>query len=182
MKVQEIHELVARLTGIDTPIGGISWNPPEPDVTAARRVLTFLEDRRVLYDPAEIEHVDWSVASVLEIRSFLTQVLADQKRGEELTVNLNTMRKAARMFLTYFPPVEGGHLENLDVDDPSEYAYLDSLQTNPVLNQALGELRAVFSFHIAQIAVKFGIDLEDELAELAYTTNVAFPAFPDEED
>jgi len=31
---------------------------------------------------------------------------------------------------------------------------------------ALGELRAVFGIHIAQLAVKYGIDVEDELAAI----------------
>ena len=31
---------------------------------------------------------------------------------------------------------------------------------------ALGELRAVFGIHIAQLAVKYGIDIEDELASI----------------
>ena len=31
---------------------------------------------------------------------------------------------------------------------------------------ALGELRAVFGIHIGQLAVKYGIDIEDELASI----------------
>jgi hypothetical protein len=33
-----------------------------------------------------------------------------------------------------------------------------------MFNDALGELRAVFGIHIAQLSAKFGIDIEDELA------------------
>jgi hypothetical protein len=42
------QEIAARVTGFSTPVFGVSWSPSEPEVTAARRVVTFLEDRRVL--------------------------------------------------------------------------------------------------------------------------------------
>jgi hypothetical protein len=40
---------------------------------------------------------------------------------------------------------------------------------------ALGELRAVFGVHVAQLSAKFGIDVEDDLASI-------LPAEPDEND
>ncbi len=46
-------EIANRLTGFSTPIGGLSWQPATLDVEVARRVLIFLEDRKVLYDPLE---------------------------------------------------------------------------------------------------------------------------------
>lgn len=48
-------EIANRLAGISTPIGGVSWQPAELELSAARRVVTFLEDRRVLYSPSELE-------------------------------------------------------------------------------------------------------------------------------
>ncbi len=44
-------EIAHRLTGISSPFFGVSWVPPEADVTIAQRVLVFLEDRRVLFAP-----------------------------------------------------------------------------------------------------------------------------------
>lgn len=45
-------EIASRPTGVSSPIFGISWNPSEAEVTTARRVAAFLEDRGVLYQPA----------------------------------------------------------------------------------------------------------------------------------
>ena len=38
-----------RLTGISTPFFGASWNPAELDVDLANELITFLEDRRMLF-------------------------------------------------------------------------------------------------------------------------------------
>ncbi|WP_139165767.1 DUF6650 family protein [Chromobacterium amazonense] len=51
----KFREIISRITGFSIPIFGIQWNPPEAECAAAKRVLTFLEDRRVLYVPSEME-------------------------------------------------------------------------------------------------------------------------------
>ncbi len=45
----KFSEIANRLTGIATPFGGASWQPAEMEIISARRVIAFLEDRRVLY-------------------------------------------------------------------------------------------------------------------------------------
>jgi hypothetical protein len=71
-------EIINRLTGISCPIFGISWNPPEAQRAIAQRVITFLADRRVPYNPSEMEVPHHCVESVLQIRTFLTKELAFQ--------------------------------------------------------------------------------------------------------
>jgi len=59
----KLAELARRLTGISTPVIGVSWEPPVSESDAARRVLVFLEDRRVLYEPSELEVPEQCVES-----------------------------------------------------------------------------------------------------------------------
>jgi hypothetical protein len=165
-----VSEIVSRLTEISTPIGGVSWRPPTPDVDVARRVLTFLEDRRVLYNPSEAEVAEHCISSVVQIREFLTEVLAEQGIGNELAEPLRAMRAACRRFLDWFGPLE----------TPGDFylPYGNGLQ-DWRLNQGLGELRAVFGLHIAKIAVKYGLDVEWPLSDAIH---VALPAAQDDEE
>lgn len=81
-------EIAHRLTGISSPFFGVSWVPPEADVTIAQRVLVFLEDRRVLFAPTEMEAPDHCIQSVLAIRAFVTEQLSSLDPGHDLAAIL----------------------------------------------------------------------------------------------
>jgi hypothetical protein len=154
MKLQEIMN---RLTGISIPVFGISWNPPEPQVTIARRVITFLEDRRVLFIASEMETPDHCVKSILEIRQFLTNELASLDSSSELSSSLRAMRAACRKFLNIVGDERG---------EVIKYGGHSGHWASWVFNGAIGELRGVFGIHIARIAAHHGLDVEDELASI----------------
>lgn len=94
-----LRDVVKRINGIDTPLGGISWDPPATEIATARAVLTYLEDRRVLYNPGDLEVPSHCVESVIDIRERLTAALHDSNPDGELTKNLRAMRAACRKFL-----------------------------------------------------------------------------------
>lgn len=151
----KFSEIVSRLNGISTPIGGVSWTPPQADVEVARRVLVFLEDRRVLYSPYEVEMPEHCVESALEIRRFLTDQLS-AGIGDDLSGPLRAMRAACRKFV--------GDLE----DDRLRHERWRGSYGGGIgdweFQQALGEMRGVVGLHIAQIAVRYGIDVPEPLA------------------
>src|SRR5579859_6001403 len=154
MKFQEI---LNHLSGISCPIFGISWNPGEIDVSRARRVITFLEDRRVLYVPSEMESPDRCVQSVLEIRHFLTSELTHLDFSDELSTSLRVMRIACRKFLS---TVE------IDEDRVMRFGGHHNHSASWVFNGALGELRCAFGIQLASVAAQYGLDVEDELASI----------------
>jgi len=63
------------LTGFSTPVFGISWQPPESDREIVRKLMTFFEDRRALYNPYDIEMPEYVTQSILGIRKELTKTL-----------------------------------------------------------------------------------------------------------
>lgn len=152
-------EIIARVNGVSTPLGGISWEPAQSDVAAAKELIAFMEDRRVLFYPDNVEVADHAIQSVLRIREFLTTMLARGGLQEELTSSLRAMRSACRKFLdSAVPPDEGGR--GLRRWRPG--SGLDDHR----LNQALGELRGVVGIHLGLIAGRYHLDMEDELASI----------------
>ncbi|MFI5182533.1 MAG: DUF6650 family protein, partial [Thermoanaerobaculia bacterium] len=95
----KFREVVSRLTGISTPVFGAQWRPPEAEIEVAKRVLAFLEDRRVLFDPPHMEFEPFCIQSALEIRKFLTKELGSLNRKRPLAQSLSAVRAACRRFL-----------------------------------------------------------------------------------
>ena len=153
------REVIARITGLSSPVFGVSWNPPEPEVAIARRVVAFLEDRRVLYVPSEMESPDHCVQSVLEIRHFLTEEIQSLSESAEIVNSLRAMRAACRKFMT-----------TVGVrSDIIRFGAHRGHWASWEFNGALGELRGVFGIHLAKLAAAYGLDVEDDLARILPT-------------
>jgi hypothetical protein len=163
----KFREVAGRLTGLSSPVFGVSWTPPEAEVTAARRVLAFLEDRRVLYDPTQVEIPEHCVASIHEIRQVLTIELGKMDHGN-LAQDLRALRVACRKFLERIQQLEQFDQHGLSRPIGNVGPYISSMGSLPawVFCDALGELRGVFGVHIAQIAARNGLDVEDQLATI----------------
>jgi len=79
-------DIFNRLTGISCPVFGVSWNPPENQRKIARKIIIFLESKRVLYFPYEYETVHPVISSVVEFKHFLTSELPNINEKSELQI------------------------------------------------------------------------------------------------
>ncbi len=164
------REIANRITGFEIPVfgGGLSWNPPTSEIEVATRLLTYLEDRRALYQPYDMEtaahHV---VQSILEIRKRLTADLEQVERSSPLAQSIAAMRTACREFLD--------NVGGIDTDFPSRRirGHPDWFGDDRNFFIALGKLRGIIGLHIAQISIRYGIDVEESLATI-------FPGLPKE--
>ncbi len=152
-------DIAKRITGISTPVFGVSWNPPENKRSIIQRLVAFLEDRRALYADYSREYGPWVEKSIIEIRAELTNILKSCPDDEQLTGPIRAMRAACRKYLDEIGP-SGSHRQMLY---PHEAA----------MWQTLGELRGIIGLHLARLCVAYGVDVESELASI-------FPS-PDEE-
>lgn len=132
---------------------GASWEITNPDRDAIRAFLAYLEDRRALYVPTQLEvegDVRWSVE---DIRKRCTETLGKLGEGSSAAPHVRAIRQACRRYMT------NGHHE-----------YPNLMPRGPEISHqagwliALGELRAIVGFHVAVLAAAYGIELEDELA------------------
>jgi hypothetical protein len=142
------------MEGLKTFADQAAFSSPR-DRDVAGHVIAFLEDRRVLYNPYEVEIPEECVKSVILIRERLTNHLGERGVAPELAESLRAMRAACRKFLNSGP---GGSWAGLTRPG-------DAL-SDPLFNQALGELRGVFGIHIGILAVTYELDVEDDLAQI----------------
>ena len=143
-------KIARSLTGISTPVFGVSWTPPVTEREIARKLIVFLEDRRALYNPYDIEMPDYVDQSIIEIRHELTEILKSIDEKPRLSEHIRAMRAVSRKFLNQTAIHHGRRHFGGDAD----------------FCTALGELRAIFGIHIVQISVEYGIDVEDEIASI----------------
>jgi hypothetical protein len=105
----------------------------------------------------------------MEIRQFLTDLIGTGGIAKELEASLRPMRAACHRFLEDLGPLNA-RLHSWQARRwHGGYGGLDDYP----LNQGLGALPGVFGIHVGQLAVRYGIDVEDRLASI-------LPA-PDEE-
>jgi len=151
----KIADLSRRITGFSTPFFGVSWKPPTADRDAVRAFLTFLEDRRVLFNPFHLE-VEYQVQqSIQQIREQCTTAISALPDDSPAVAPLRGIRAACRRFLDE-PHTNGRRFHSHDFHGPE----------GPEFFTALGEFRATVGAHIASLAVLFRIDLEPELASI----------------
>jgi hypothetical protein len=154
----KFKEIASRLTGFSTPVFGVSWNPPQAHITIARRMITYLEDRRVLYNPYHLEDPWQCVQSVLDMRKYLTSELGSLDADEGPAPHLRAMRAACRKFL-----------DSVQEDGNGRRPYRRHWGSGPdnwIFNSALGELRGVIGVHVAALAALHGLDVEGDLATI----------------
>lgn len=138
------------ITGISTPLFGISWDPPPDKREIAAGLVTFLEDKRVLYVPHDMEYEAWAESSVLQIHEELTRTLQQCPSDEDLGRPIKAMLAACRMFLDLMGPPHG---RGRFFDDQNMWV-------------TIGQLRGIFGVELAELSAAYGIEVEGELASI----------------
>ena len=131
----------------------LNWEKVPGDKEVALRVVTFLEDRRLLFGERHSEDELDCVHSAVDIRRFLTEELTKAKPGRSLAESLRAMRAAMRAFVEAAGP------------NARNFRYHHGHMTDP-FSLALGELRGLIGLHLAVIAHQYGIEVEPDLARI----------------
>jgi|SRR5579862_5889991 len=156
-------ETARRITGISTPFGGIQWADPGPSEREhVRRFILFLEDRRVLYNPAFLEVRGQVEHSIHEIRKECTETLRQLGESAFAAIPIRAIRAASRSFHD---------------DSNLEFHFFDSrsrLGETAGFFVALGAFRATVGQQVALLAAHYDLDIEGDLARV-------LPTFSDDE-
>ncbi|WP_129245523.1 DUF6650 family protein [Achromobacter veterisilvae] len=149
MKFERIYK---NITGLGCPIFGIQWNAPTIEADEAQKIVTLLEDKRVLFNPIAMEGVSHCAQSVINIRSELTKALQNLPSDSNLAKQLRQLRKACQEF--------SGKLE------AHQLILLDQPVQVSMLERALFKLRQKCGLSLAEIAVSYGLNVDDGLASI----------------
>lgn len=164
---KKLREGANRITGFQLPIigAGVSWQPTELEVTKARKLMVFLEDKRVLYQSYVDEEMKYCIESVLKIREYLvSQVLMKADQASKLYEYAKELRDGCVEFL--------GIVEVHKKSDMSSYR---------LLRTALGRLRRVFGHSLLKISLTYEIDVEMNLATIIPASPNHIPWLLDED-
>lgn len=144
-----------RITGVSTPWVGLQWeNVKDQDKFTANAVIAFLEDRRVLFGDRHLEDQRHCLASVFEIRAFLTLRLTTDDIGSDLARMLKALRATCREFIDAAGP-----------DADNFYIPHGELQSDP-FSLALGDLRSRIGIYLDLIARQYELEMTEELAQI----------------
>lgn len=118
-----------QLTGASAFGGGLDWQVVPDDRDVARRVLLFLEDRRVLTQDPSREDYEGCRKGAQKIRNYVDVELGNTQEGGPLEHCLRRMRTASAAFIT------AAGQKSVDFKDDHSYfvstleAYRDTLAT-----------------------------------------------------
>ncbi len=145
--IMKFRDIAARITGVSTPVFGVSWEAPPNERTIVRGVLVFIEDRRAFYDNHCVEADHEVFDSVQLVRTEVTRALQQLPEDSKAVPHLQSMRTAIRSYLDAVGPRQ---------ERFGEYMHRYELS---LLRRAIGT-------NIGFLAVLYGIDVERQLAAI----------------
>jgi uncharacterized protein DUF6650 len=140
-----------RLTGLSLPWLGAQWERVPGDKEVAQQIITFLENRRVLFGQRHQEDEISCMHSANDIRHYLTGQI-NAAHSADLMASLRAMRAAARQFV--------------DAAGPNARNFQSGWTADNAFGLALGDFRTLMGVQIARIATQYDLTIEDDLAAI----------------
>lgn len=162
-------DMLNRITGVSTPLFGISWNPPASDRDAVRKFLAFLEDRRALFNPHPAEVEDYVISSIHMIRAECTTAVGTLAHDAPGAKHVRAIGAACRRFLDEPYPTFDDIMERRrepDFDQDEAHGRLRQGTHPAAFFTALGEFRAFVGAQIALLSALYEVDVYGDLVRI----------------
>lgn len=133
-----------KLTGINAPFGGISWDTKTTNEDRLKYLFLYLESKRVLDNPMEMEIQKDCIKSVLEIKRTLVDITKDIDFKDHEIKAIRSMINACNVFLNAVQNVQFAHI----IYENGEHSW-----DNPTFDNALKKFRKSFKDAIYSIEI-----------------------------
>jgi hypothetical protein len=140
-----------RLTGVS--LWGVQWEPKDDDREIARRVLSLLEDRRMLWKDFSLEIEEHCVQSATRTRQQLGELLNGPDASDGLRAQIKALQACFRTFMD-------------EAGDGSHWRQWHSGDGTDRLSVALGKLRGAVGVQVGMLAGRYGLSISDDLATI----------------
>lgn len=94
------------INGFSTSLGGISWNKTSSSKELFAHLLFFLESKRILVNPIEMEFKDWCIESVLEIKQQLLSITQEVNLKDFDADRIRNLIDACNHYLDNVTPMD----------------------------------------------------------------------------
>jgi hypothetical protein len=149
-----LRDFLRRIRGIDTPLGGVSWEPPVAARKVVHRFLERMADRRFIYRT----HGGFKYALVVEslktMRNEVSEALGELQpdvRGRDHLISIRSALHAFQTFLESEYPDAGTADLNREV------------RPTDALPEALMEFRDKMSQLMTALGDEYGLEIVDGL-------------------
>lgn len=88
-----------KITGISVPFGGVSWEYTEPEQKGIQDLFFYLESKRILTNPMDMEIKEWCEQSAIEIKNTLVSVFSKADYPQDTITCIRSMMNACNVFL-----------------------------------------------------------------------------------
>lgn len=143
-----------RLNGISTPWLGASWDNPPDEKKIVQEVITYIENQGIFYAAFEWEHPKNTYEEAAKARDRITLHMQSLVREMETFAYLDAIRNALRDFQRQLRRLHLSQIPSKSEMTNEQVAAYDS---------ALIAFRQIAGAQIACLAVKYKIDVFDEL-------------------
>lgn len=145
-----------RITGIDTPLGGISCEYTEAEKNSIQEIFFFLESKRLLVNPIEMEVKSWCEQSALEIKNGIVSILANNKFSDDTKNSLRAMIAACNDFLDDVSKVEQTGIIYKNHNGDWE---------NATFSSSMKKFRTVFRDNISTLSLRYDLTFHKTIPE-----------------
>lgn len=158
------------LNGISTPFGGVSWNKTNSVKDKFSFLLFYLESKRILVNPIEMEKKEWCIESVLEIKKQLVFITEDTVfKKDDLSI-IRNMIKACNQYLDMVSPLD---LPNIIYKSHTQEGSWNDLQFDKAMKQFRNSFKQEIEYIEKRYRLSFHKNIPNEFQENYMSTNIS---------